>query len=151
MKTNDVTGRFKSGYCGVAVELGRPGVSSSMRDLEKLAKVIAAHKAEFEECNPITQFIVNKETGEVDPAVLDERVLSGIIEVNIELGKLEEMIRAILEVAKDIDSVFSLDVACKIEDDGKIPAMDILDKAGIWYRPNGKTCIGLGRPAYAGT
>jgi hypothetical protein len=146
MKTNDVTGRFKSGYCGVAIELGRPGVSSTMRDLEKIAKVVAAHHGKFEECNPISQYIVNKETGEVDPAVLDERVLSGIIEVSLEVKYLEEMIRALTEAAKGIDTVFSLDVACLVEKDGRIPTKEIFDESGIWYRPNGKTNLGLGKP-----
>ena len=47
MKTNDVTGRFKKGYAGIAVELGRPQVSTSLRDLEKIAMVVAQHGAEF--------------------------------------------------------------------------------------------------------
>ena len=150
MKTNDVTGRIKSGYCGVAVELGRPGVSSTMRDLEKIAKAVATHHGEIEECNPISQYIPDKKTGVVDPAVLNERVLSGIIEAIVEIKYLEEMVRAITEVAKELDTVFSLCVACRVEDGGKIPSKEIFDKAGIWYRPNGKTCLGLGKPAYAG-
>lgn len=148
MKTNDVTGRFKPGFCGVAVELGRPGISSTMRDLEKVAKVVAAHGGGFEDCNPITEHIVNKKTGELDPVVLNERILSGIIEAVVDLKDLEPMVRDIIKVSKDLDTVFSLCVACKIDEGGKIPARDILDKAGIPYRPNGKTCIGVGRPAY---
>ena len=34
MKTNDVTGRFRWGYAGIGVEMGRPGVSSSFKDLQ---------------------------------------------------------------------------------------------------------------------
>ena len=45
MKTNDVTGRFKKGFAGIAVELGRPQVSSTLRDLEKVAMVLAQHGA----------------------------------------------------------------------------------------------------------
>jgi len=37
MKTNDVTGRFVEGEVGFAVEMGRPGVSTSFADVEKVA------------------------------------------------------------------------------------------------------------------
>ena len=95
MKTNDVTGRFKKGYAGIAVEMGRPQVSTTMRDLEKIAMVVAAHGAEFEECNPITSYIADKATGKVNPEILDERVISGIIEVTVPIGRLQENVEAI--------------------------------------------------------
>ena len=148
MKTNDVTGRFQSGYCGIAVELGRPGVSTTVRDVEKVAMVAASHGAEFEEWNPISQYIIDKKTGKMEPSVLDEHILSGIVEVNIPIGKLLEVVQALLEVSKELDTVFSLDVACLVEPDGTIPSKDILDKAGIFYRPNCKTNVGLGKPPY---
>lgn len=83
MKTNDVTHRFKKGFAGIAVELGRPQVSTTMRDLEKVSRVVAAHGATFEECNPITSYIIDKSIGQIDPQILDERVISGIIEVTV--------------------------------------------------------------------
>ena len=42
MKTNDVTGRLKLGRVNVSVELGRPGVSASLRDVEVIAQALAA-------------------------------------------------------------------------------------------------------------
>lgn len=144
MKTNDVTGRFKKGFAGIAVELGRPQVSTTMRDLEKIAMVVAAHGAEFEECNPITSYIVDKATGKVDPEILDERVISGIIEVTVPIERLRENVEAIISAADQLDTVFSLDVVCINNEDGSNDARTVLDEAGIWYRPNAKNNVGLG-------
>lgn len=144
MKTNDVTGRFKKGYAGIAVELGRPQVSSTLRDLEKIAMVVARHGAEFEECNPVTSFIVDKATGKVNPEILDERVISGIIEVTVPIERLQENVEAIIAAADQLDTVFSLDVVCINNEDGTNDAKGILDRAGIWYRPNAKNNVGLG-------
>ncbi|WP_455583016.1 DUF362 domain-containing protein [Dysosmobacter sp.] len=144
MKTNDVTGRFKKGYAGIAVELGRPQVSSTLRDLEKIAMVAARHGAEFEECNPVTSFIVDKATGKVNPEILDERVISGIIEVAVPIERLQENVEAIIAAADQLDTVFSLDVVCINNEDGTNDAKEILDRAGIWYRPNAKNNVGLG-------
>lgn len=144
MKTNDVTGRFKKDYAGIAVELGRPQVSTTLRDLEKIAMVVARHGAEFEECNPITSYIVDKSTGKVDPEILDERVISGIIEVSVPIGRLRENVEAIIAAADQLDTVFSLDVVCVNNPDGSNDARDILDEAGIYYRPNAKNNVGLG-------
>lgn len=144
MKTNDVTQRFRKGYAGIAVELGRPQVSASMRDLQVISRTVASHGAEFEECNPITSFIVNKQTGDIDPEILDERVISGIIEFVIPIDRLRENVEAIIAAADKVNTVFSLDVVCINNDDGSNDAMQILNKAGIWYRPNCKNNVGLG-------
>ena len=41
MKTNDVRGIFMKGICGIAAEMGRPGVSTSWVDVEKVAMTCA--------------------------------------------------------------------------------------------------------------
>jgi len=37
MKTNDVTGRFKRGMAGVAIEMGRPGIGTRLYYVKKVA------------------------------------------------------------------------------------------------------------------
>lgn len=144
MKTNDVTGRFKKGFAGIAVELGRPQVSTTLRDLEKISMVLAQHGAKFEELNPITSYIVDQTTGKVDSSILDERVISGIVEVSVPIERLQENVEAVIAAADTLDTVFSLDVACINNEDGTNDAREVLDKAGIWYRPNAKNNVGLG-------
>ena len=144
MKTNDVTHRYKKGFAGIAVEMGRPQVSTTLRDLEKISMALAEHGAEFEERNPITSYIVDLKTGKINPEILDERVISGIVEVTVPIEKLQECVEAVIEEADNIDTVFSLDVVCVNNEDGTNDARNILDAAGIWYRPNAKNNVGLG-------
>lgn len=145
MKTNEITNRFTKGHSGIAIELGRPGVSTSIRDLEKIAMAVAPCGVEFEELNPITSYIVDKKTGKFDPEILDERALSGIIELSVPDDKLLEVINAVIKAAEEIDTVLSLDCVCIVDEDGNIAAKKMLDEAGIYYRPNCKTNVGLGR------
>lgn len=145
MKTNDVTHRFSKGHSGIAIELGRPGVSTAIRDLERIAMAVAGCGVQFEDLNPITSYIIDKKTGKFSPEILDERALSGIIELSVPDEKLLEVVRAVLKAAEDIETVFSLDLVCIVDEDGTIAAQKLLDDAGIYYRPNGKTNVGLGR------
>lgn len=144
MKTNDVTGRFGRGEVGLAFEFGRPGIGTTFRDVEKGTIALTGH-VEFEPNNPVT-LLINQETGRLkDDAVREERVLSAIIECKTSQEKAVEVIEIMRKVARDVDTVFSIDVVNKCME-GEIPIKRILDRAGVSVRINGKTCIGLGRP-----
>jgi hypothetical protein len=39
-----------------------------------------------------------------------------------------------------------MDVACRAAEDGTWPCAGILKEAGIFYRPNAKINVGLGKP-----
>lgn len=147
MKTNDVTGRFAKGMVGFAIEFGRPNVGAIFRDVQTMAQALSRIGGVFEEKNPVTHYM-NPATGDVNPDVLDEYVISAIIEVGFPLEKMNEALDTILAVSKDIDSVFSLDIVTKLNDDGSNPVRKLLDERGMFYRPNCKTNVGLGRPAF---
>jgi len=51
------------------------------------------------------------------------------------------------KVAGEIDTVFSLDLACVVDEDGSVPLQKWAADAGLWISPNGKTNVGLGKPA----
>ena len=57
IKTNDVTGRFRRGQAGVAIEVGRPGIGAKLKELEKLSMALARYGVEFEPKNPLTNLI----------------------------------------------------------------------------------------------
>jgi hypothetical protein len=144
MKTNDVTGRFREGEVGFAFEFGRPGIGTTFADVEKATMALAWH-VEFEPNNPVT-LLIDPKTGKLkDDAVRGERVLSAIVECKASQERAVEVIRIMQGVAKEVDTVFSVDAINKCVD-GEIPVKRILDKAGINVRINGKTCMGLGRP-----
>lgn len=145
MKTNDVTGRYGDGEVGIAAELGRPGVGFYFRDLEKVAIAMAKLGIEFEPENPVT-LLLDPETGKIKyREIIEEKALSAIIETKVKQEKAVEVLEVLKEVAKEINTVFSVDIINKCRD-GTIPFKSILDEAGIKVRINGKTNVGLGRP-----
>ena len=148
MKSNDVTGRYPRGISGVAVEMGRPGVGTSLRDVETVAMALAEMGVEFEEENPVSLLMADPKTGKFKEEVLGEKVLSLILEFKIQNDRLERVLKRIEEVSTRIDTVFSLDLINRVEPDGGIPGMAIAEKAGFSPRPNTKTNVGLGKPRF---
>lgn len=144
-KTNDVTGRVKRGHVGVAMELGRPGLGTDFNDVEKVSTALAALGVHFEPCNPLTA-LMDISTGKIRDDVKGERVLSAIVEVDAEIGRLKEVVETARKVAAEINTVFSLDVICRFDPDGSIPTLPILKELGITPRPNAKINIGAGLP-----
>lgn len=144
MKTNDVTDRYKEGYIGLALEFGRPSVGAKVRDIQYVAQRLAEHKVEFEKMNPINSMI-DPETGNMPADILDEFIISGILEIIIPIEKTEEILKVILDSAGHIDTVFSLDMVSRVDAQDRIPALEILDNMHLPYRANCKTNVGLGR------
>ena len=90
-------------------------------------------------------FVSNVETGDIRPDILNEKVMSAIIEIKVPVERTEEIIRIIWEVEKRINTqvVIGVGVRCDEEGEEKI-VLPILEKLG--YNPQrAKTNIGLGR------
>lgn len=145
MKTNDITERFKRGYAGMAAEMGRPGTGARLRDAEKVFKALAKLGVEFEKNNPLTGLLINKETGEMNPEVLDEKVLSAIIEMVIPLEEVIPVLDTLEKAAQEINTVFSIDLVARVDEDLSVPTAKIMEKNGRWHSFHGKTNLGLGR------
>jgi len=146
MKTNDVTGRFKHGWAGIAIELGRPGIGARMYEMEKVAMAVAKEGVEFEKQNPITSMMSDPKTGKFKEELLQERVLSGVIEMLISLERVPAIINRLKEVEKELDTVFSLGIISKVAPDGSFPHVKVIQDLGLWMSENGKNNVGLGRP-----
>jgi len=146
MKTNDVTGRIKSGEVGFSVDIGRPGITTTLEDVEKVTKAVAKLGVEFEALNPITFLMINKGSGELPNEVKNERVLSVVVEFKTGLDRLTEVLEALKDASMAMDTVFSLGVYCRVEEGEKIPVLPLLKQLGITPYCNGKTNVGLGRP-----
>lgn len=146
IKTNDVTGRLREGDAGLVIEMGRPGIGAFFQDIEKVAMGLAKLNPHFERENPVTQLMTNPKNGKIKDEVLNEKVLSAIIEIKIRLERIPEFLDALEKIQKDVDTVISVGVASKCRPDGTIPHEEWVRKAGYALSPNGKTNIGLGRP-----
>ena len=92
--------------------------------------------------------MVDIETGKMKEEILNEKVMSAIIEIKINLERIPEFIQALEKVQHEVDTVISLGVASKCLPDGSIPHQEWVRKAGCTLSPNGKTNIGLGRPLF---
>lgn len=147
IKTNDVTARLKYGNISMSVELGRPGISTSFLDVQKVAQALALVGVHFEKENPVTSLMSDIHTGTFKKEVLHERVLSALIETEFKQDLLPEVLKTLKKVEPTVNTVFSVCVAAPLDPDtGKIPFAEIIKAENIPIRPNGKTNVGLGRP-----
>jgi len=80
--------------------------------------------------------------------ILDEKVLSAIIELKTEMEKIPAFLAALEKVQNEIDTVISVAIASRCLPDGTIPHEEWVRKAGYTLSPNGKTNLGLGRPLF---
>ena len=133
---------------GIGIETGRPTLGMGLRDIEKITRALAKDGiTEIEENNPIHSMIENPATGDLKPELLNERVLSAIIEIMVKRDRLGPVLKTIKAVAKEVDSVFTLDVFTLLEPELTIPreVIDIIESEGFTWRPNAKINMGLGR------
>ncbi|MEW6334944.1 MAG: 4Fe-4S ferredoxin, partial [Thermodesulfobacteriota bacterium] len=118
------------------------------RDIEKVAMALAPLGPVFEPENPVTHLIADQTTGRLREGILDEKVLSAIIEFKTVMEKIPAFLSALEKVQHEIDTVMSVGVASRCLPDGSIPHEEWVRKAGYPLSPNGKTNLGLGRPLF---
>lgn len=147
-KTNDVTNRVGPGEVGVAIEVGRPTLGMDLINIQKITRALAqAGITNIEPENPFNDMIQNKETGDLKPELMGERVLSAIMEFKVPLSQLGHVLRTIKKVAPEVESVFVVDVYTRLESGLKIPpeVLQTIAAEGFTQRPNAKINMGLGR------
>lgn len=145
MKTNEVTGRFQPGFVGIAVDVGRPNVGTLLSDVERIAISLARHGVTFEPKNPVTSLMKDPATGYFQDDVKSVRVLTAVLEALAPIEKLPEIVATLREVAREVNTVFSVNLISVVETDYVLPLVKILEDIGVEWRPNGKTNLGLGR------
>ncbi len=145
VKTNDVSGRVKVGEVGFTIEFGRPGVGVRFHDINKMTVALAGAGVEFEKKNPITTLLKDKATGEIRDDILNEKIMSAIVEIKVAIDRCEEVIRLVWRVEKEVDTVVVLGVGVRCDANGEDAiVLPVLKKLG--YDPQrAKTNIGLGR------
>jgi len=128
--------------------MGRPGTGAYFRDIEKVSMAMARLQPTFEANNPVTQLMEDTTTGKIKQDVLNEKVLSAIIEIKTPLESIPAFLHALEEVQQETDAVFSVGIASKCLLDGSVPHQEWVRQAGYTLSPNGKTNLGLGRPLF---
>ena len=150
VKTNEVTGRLKPGWLALALEFGRPLTGARLRDVDTVAQVLAREGVTFEPASPITALMTDTKTGKMRDDVLNEKVMSAIIECVFPREKGPAVLKALREATQKIDTVCSVVMADLVEPDESVPLKKTLTELGISHRINGKTNVGFGRPKFKG-
>ena len=146
MKTNDVTGRYRAGEAGFVLDIGRPGVGTRLRAVEKIYKSLVNLGTHFEELNPLRSLLNDKDKSTFKEEVLDEKVLSIIIEFSVPSSRLQEVLEELKKCAAEIDTVFSVGLIDKVLEDGSMENYERARQLGYSPSVNAKVNIGVGRP-----
>jgi ferredoxin len=146
VKTNEISNRIDIGMVGFTIEFGRPGVGVRFRQIQEMSMALAALGVKIQPKNPITSLMTDLEAGTIREDILDEKILSGILEITVPVERTEEIIRTVWAVEKKIDTIVVLGVGTRCDEDGEERVVaPILEKLGYTLK-RAKTNLGLGRP-----
>jgi len=144
VKTNDVTNRVGIGETGYVIEFGRPTVGVRFRDIDKMTCALAEIGIEFEPKNPVTHMMTDRKTGKLRDDILNEKILSAIVEFKTGLEKLPAVLKCVDDVSQTLDTVVSVGVSTRCDEQGNSALDGILKDEGFEF-VRGKTNLGLGR------
>lgn len=145
-KTNDVTGKFGKGEYGLLIEFGRPGTGTRLTEIEKITRAMCEMDIPILEDNPLYGLLEEDLSGRFKPEYVNEKVLSAILELRIMEDKLEETLGKLFPAFTDLDTVVSVGLVSRFDDNSKLPVIEKLQEMGLEVRPNAKINVGLGRP-----
>ncbi len=144
VKTNDVTYRVGEGEAGFTIEFGRPTVSTRFSDISCMTEALAKTGVEFEKKNPVTHLMPDPSTGKIREDILDERILSAIVEIKTRMERVPEMLRTVTAVASGLDTIVAIGVSTRCSPEGRSALEEVLQREGYAFW-RGKTNLGLGR------
>ena len=144
VKTNDVSLRVNSGEVGYTIEFGRPGVGVRFSDIQTMTRALAKEGVTFEKNNPITHLMTDNSTGDLRHDILDEKILSAIVEIKTTIEQVERVLDLVEDVAEGIDTVIAIGISTRCEGGEDDVLSPLLDKLGYYYS-RAKTNMGLGR------
>jgi hypothetical protein len=145
VKTNDLSGRVHRGEVGFTIEFGRPGVGVRFHEIQRMTQALARAGIGFEKKNPLTTLMTDAEKGTIREDILNEKILSAIVEIKVPISRMGEIINLVREVERQVDTVIALGVGARCEDGGaEQEVAQVLVQLG--YKPErAKTNLGLGR------
>jgi hypothetical protein len=146
VKTNDVTNRVSVGEVGFTIEFGRPGVGVRFHEIQEMSRAMAQAGIAFEPNNPVTTLMTDVTTGIIRPDILDEKVLSAILEIKVPVARVEEVIRIVWEVEKRLDTIVVLGVGTRCDENGEDHVVAPVLKRLGYKLHRAKTNVGLAGP-----
>src|SRR6202789_4068417 len=106
---------------------------------------LAKANVSFEKKNPVTSLMSDVATGTLRPDILNEKVLSAILEIKVPVARTEEIIRIVWDVEKQLKTIVVMGVGTRCDESGEdVVVAPILARLG--YKPvRAKTNMGIGR------
>ena len=150
IKLNDITRRIQEGMTAVIIEVGRPGMSTTFFEVQKVCRALAGAGVEFDPGSPLVSLMEDPRTGKIREDILDERCLHVFIHFSVDDDTLRESLAALQVVSGQIETVFSVGLSNRVGNDGTIPTLEIVHEMGLKELPQVKTNVGLGRPMGGG-
>jgi hypothetical protein len=99
----------------------------------------------FEAKNPITHLMLDQSTGMLKEDLLNEKILSAIVEIKTTIEMVPAVLDTVTRVAKQIDTVIAIGVSTRCAENGEDPVLaPLLDDLGHTF-VRAKTNMGLGR------
>ena len=145
VKTNDVNPRVGTGEVGYTIEFGRPGVGVRFSDIQQMTRILAGNGVSFEKKNPITHLMTDVSTGDLRPDILNEKILSAIVEIKTHIDEVDEVLKIVHEVNQQIDTVIAIGISTRCDENGDDQTLaPLLEELGYSYS-RAKTNMGLGR------
>lgn len=145
VKTNDVNLRVGTGEVGYTIEFGRPGVGVRFRDIQEMTRTLAENGINFEKKNPITLLMTDESKGDLPADILNEKILSAIVEIRTHIDEVEKVLNIVHEVNLQIDTVIAIGISTRCNENGEDKLLaPLLDDLGYSYS-RAKTNMGLGR------
>jgi hypothetical protein len=144
VKTNDVSLRINAGEVGYTIEFGRPGVGVRFSDIQEMTRTLAKEGVTFEKNNPITHLMTNTSTGDLRSDIIQEKILSAIVEIKTTISQVERVLEIVEDVNERIDTVIAVGISTRCENGEDKTLGPLLDNLGYYYA-RAKTNMGLGR------
>jgi NAD-dependent dihydropyrimidine dehydrogenase PreA subunit len=145
MKTNDVTGRLRAGQVGLAIEPGRPGTGVRFRDVQVFTSALASLGVHLEPANPLSSLLADPTSGTLLPEILDEKVLSVVIECIVREGDASRILEKLEELEHSMPTVFTVSLARRTV--STRDSILLTARRLNWsVRQEGKVNVGLGYP-----
>ena len=142
IKTNDSQDTYGRGTFGVFVELGRPALGARFYDVERVTRKFRTHGYGLVPHNPVASLIDDPKTGALKPDVLQEKVISCLLEFILPDSAAQELMRMAQELAEEVETVFNVSVALRASESGASP-LDALFGSDTFHLPNAKVNLGM--------
>jgi ferredoxin len=145
VKTNDIKLRVDTGEVGYTIELGRPGVGVRFYEIQRMTRALAEIGITFEKENPITHLMTDTTTGNLQDDILNEKILSAIVEIKTTIKEVKKILDIIDNVTKEINTTTVVGISTRCNESGEETILaPELEKLGYTYI-RAKTNMGLGR------